>query len=129
MREEEVTMQCKYCQAELEEGNDICPSCGKDNVDNTIGKKLKVMKILTFSFIGVVLLCVLVSLISYGTSGRFLPGFLRENDINYKKSYSVSVETLDTALGNSSFMSGRDAVVATMGKRELTNRIDRKSVV
>ncbi len=116
-------MQCKYCQAELEEGNSICPSCGKDNEENTIGKKLKVMKILTFGFIGLVLLCVLVSLISYGTSGRFLPGFLRENDISYKKSYSVSAETLDTALGNSSFMSGRDTVIATMGQHKLTNRL------
>ncbi len=116
-------MQCKYCQAELEEGNNICPSCGEDNGENKIGKKLMVMKILTFSFIGLVLLCAMISLISYGTSGRFLPGFLRENDINYKKTYSVSVETLDSSLGNASFLNGRDAVVATMGKRELTNRM------
>ena len=116
-------MQCKYCQAEMEEGNSICPVCGEDNEESSVSKKLKVMKILTFSFIGAVLLCVLVSLVSYGTSGRFLPGFLRKNDINYKKSYSVSLETLDTGIGNSSFMSGRDTVVATVGERELTNRM------
>ena len=24
---------CKYCEAELEEGNTVCPSCGRDNTD------------------------------------------------------------------------------------------------
>ena len=26
---------CKYCEAELEEGSMVCPSCGKDNADVT----------------------------------------------------------------------------------------------
>ena len=113
-------MQCKYCQAELEEGNSICPSCGQNNEEKGVGKKLVVMKILVFCLAGLILLSTLLGAISYGLTGRILPG---KNDIFYKTSYSVSLKKLDTKLGNQNFMKNRDAVVATMGEHQLTNRM------
>ena len=116
-------MQCKYCGAELEEGNDICPSCGEVNeVDEgkDISKKLKTMKILVFCLAGVILLGALLGAISYGLTGRLLPG---KNDIFYKASYSVSVKRLNSKLGGKNFMNTRDDVVATMGDNQLTNRM------
>ena len=121
--EEEVTMQCKYCHTELEEGNNICPNCGTVNKEKNISKKLKVMKILTFSLIGVILLSALVGAISYGQTGKILPGWFRKNDIYNKTSYSVSAEKLNSTLGNKAFQKNRDAVVATMGEHKLTNRM------
>ena len=116
-------MQCKYCKTELEEGITVCPNCGEVNEEKNISKKLKLMKILTFCLAGIILLGTLVGAISYSLSGRFLPGFLRENDINYKKSYSVSVKKLNTKLGNENFLKTRDTVIATMGEHQLTNRM------
>lgn len=33
---EETSMNCKYCQHELEEGNSVCPGCGKDNAEEIL---------------------------------------------------------------------------------------------
>lgn len=32
-------MNCKYCQHVLEEGNSVCPACGKDNAEETIAEE------------------------------------------------------------------------------------------
>lgn len=31
-------MYCKYCQHELEEGNSVCPGCGKDNAEDILNE-------------------------------------------------------------------------------------------
>ena len=112
-------MLCKYCQAELEEGNPICPDCGKKNKVKNIAKRLKIMKALVFSLIGLILVAVLLGTINYGLTGNFIP----KSGVHSKTSYSVSVEKLDTASGNKSFQKTRDDVVATVGEHELTNRM------
>ena len=116
-------MQCRNCKTELEEGITVCPNCGEINEEKDVSKQLKVMKILTFCLAGIILLGTLFGAISYSFSGRILPGFLRKNDVNYKKSYSVSLKKLDTDLGNKNFLKDRDTVIATMGEHQLTNRL------
>ena len=111
-------MQCRYCQTELEDGNNVCPNCGEINEEKDISKKLKVMKILTFCLAGVILVGALLGAINYGLTGRILPG---KNDVYYKASYSVSEKTLETKLGKNNFLKNRDTVIATVGENTLTN--------
>ncbi|MBQ8768113.1 MAG: peptidylprolyl isomerase [Oscillospiraceae bacterium] len=113
-------MQCKYCGAELEEGNNVCPNCGEINEEKDFSKKLKVMKILTFCLAGLILVGALLTGINYGMTGRLLPG---KNDVFYKASYSVSVEKLNTTAGNKAFQKNRDTVIASLGEYTLTNRM------
>ena len=112
-------MLCKYCQAELEEGNPICPDCGKKNKIKNIAKRLKIMKALVFSLISLILVAVLLGTINYGLTGNFIP----KSGVLCKTSYSVSKEKLNTPSGNKSFQKTRDDVVATVGEHELTNRM------
>lgn len=112
-------MQCKYCQAVLEEGNTVCPNCGESQEESKVTKRLKVLKILLASVVGLILLVLLVGLVHYGVTGSFLP---KKNDLYYKNSYSISLEKLDTAAGTKSFQKKLDKVVATMGSHTLTNR-------
>jgi len=116
-------MRCKYCQNELDENTNVCPACGTANTEKKTGKKMKVMKILTFILIGLILLSTLLGAISYGLTGRILPSWLRKNDIYNKQSYTVSAKKLNSALGNRTFQNNRDAVVAKIGEYELTNRV------
>ncbi len=74
-------MKCKYCEAELEENNPICPNCGKDNAEPQeapaqapkaepeVQEKAKMSagKLALVIVAGVVLLAVLVSVILLGT--------------------------------------------------------------
>ncbi len=113
-------MRCKNCREKLEKNSNICPVCGEVNEGNSVSKKLKVMKILTFGLIGLILVGALAGAVSYGLTGRILPG---KNNIFYKKSYSVSLEKLNTVSGNKSFQKSRDEVVASVGELTLTNRM------
>ena len=112
-------MQCKYCQAELEEGTAVCPNCGESQDESKVTKRLKTMKILLASVVGAILLVLLAGVVHYGVTGSFLP---KKNDLYYKNSYSVSLEKLDTAAGSKSFQKKLDKIVATMGSHTLTNR-------
>lgn len=113
-------MRCKYCRAKLKEGNYICPNCGEDNDEKKTKKRPKTLKVLACCLAGVILLTLLAGAIHYGLTGSVLP---RENDLYYKKSYSVTLEKLNTTIGNKSFQKNRDEVVATMGEHTLTNRM------
>lgn len=112
-------MQCQYCQTELENGN-VCPNCGAVIEEKDISKKLKVMKILVFCLAGLILAGALLGAISYGMTGRLIPG---KNDVFYKASYSVSAQRLGTKLGNKNFLKTRDEVIATVGESQLTNEM------
>lgn len=37
---EDIFMNCKFCQHPLEEGNSVCPSCGKDNAEEILTEEI-----------------------------------------------------------------------------------------
>lgn len=37
---EDIFMDCKFCQHPLEEGNSVCPSCGKDNAEEIMTEEV-----------------------------------------------------------------------------------------
>ena len=37
---EDIIMDCKFCQHPLEEGNSVCPSCGKDNAEEKLTEEI-----------------------------------------------------------------------------------------
>lgn len=93
-------MQCKYCQAELESNSSVCPACGKDNLKDD----LKGLKIVALSMVCLVMLVLLVGLVSYGTTGSFIPDWFKG---------PTEEEKFEAALEN---------VVAEFGEHKLTNR-------
>jgi hypothetical protein len=138
-------MRCKYCKSELKGNSKVCPKCGKANKEKDLEKSLRIMKILVFCLSGIILAAILVGIISYGTTGSFLPG-KKENEetmpatapttaptqpttapteprVPPEDSYSVTVDELNTPDGNKEFLGNRDTVVATMGEHTLTNRL------
>lgn len=92
-------MKCKYCQAELESNSSVCPQCGKDNLKDD----LKVIKIVALSLVCVVMVVLLGGMISYGTTGQFIPDWLIVTE-------------------EEKFLAALDDVVVTMGEHKMTNR-------
>lgn len=133
-------MNCKYCNAELEEQNLICPVCGKDNsaqeqpaaVEDTAEAVVETVeesieetsapeempaksKKKTWKVLLAVTLSVVLLLGAAAAGWWFYNGgsFLpKENDIFYKDNYTAEGRKLERAM---------EDVVATMGDRVLTN--------
>lgn len=133
-------MNCKFCSAELEEDVTLCPICGKENTEDaeTVSAQMpelfleeiaedlaeepldlteepeqkpkrKVWKILLAVGCCVVLLAALAVVVLQGMGIDLGP---RENDIDYKDSYTVSDKVAVRKAND---------VVATIGDAELTN--------
>lgn len=98
-------MKCKFCMAEIEEGLEVCPVCGKD----LTAKKNNLWKILLAVVGGLVLAAVLTIFILKSQGIKIGP---RDNDLYYKNNYTVSLQKADSV---------REEVIATMGNQELTN--------
>lgn len=117
-------MKCKNCNATLEDGVTICPSCGADS--SKAGAKLSAGKIALLVVLAVVAVAIVVALIWGGMSGdgdadpdettestaATIPADGNVDDVTCKGSYSVADAELASLM---------DTVVATMGDRELTN--------
>lgn len=118
-------MNCKHCNAELNENAKFCPECGKkvklplaDDLTECEKQKPALWKIITASVAGVVLVAVLVLAILGPGMGIIkldrIPAFLgfTEAGLDYKDSYSVSDAKAEKQA---------DVVIATMGNQTLTN--------
>lgn len=133
-------MKCKYCQAELEEGVKICPTCGEAVEESAVKEGIKATpgKIALAVVAGIVVLALLVAMVVSGldgdafrkpdatiapTSGMVeteatesategtIPPDGNPEDVTCKGSYSVTTEELNAS---------RDTVVAVIGDEELT---------
>lgn len=115
-------MKCKFCNAELEDGAVVCPSCGKSVDEPAPKKKIRPWQIVLMAVAGVILLLSLTVVIYWTVIGVesfdegvqsivniFVP---RENDVFYKDSYSVS---------DKKAAAKREEVVAEVGGQKLTN--------
>ena len=126
MPEKEEAMKCKHCKAELKAGAKICPSCG-ESVKQTMNKVEKQPKLKTWHWaviITVSVIAVLVGAIAIWWAAADVESFSEgitlinnafnepDNDVFYKKSYTVSDKKAEK---------WRDKVVATVGGKELTN--------
>lgn len=97
-------MNCKHCNAPLEEGVSVCPACGTENQKTVVWKRILA------AVCGVLLLGTVVCAVLYGLG--VLDFAERENDLQYKKSYTVS---------NQAAKRKGTVVVATVNSQELTN--------
>ena len=126
-------MECKFCKAEMDENEKICPLCGMSQVEETdeqltaeieeeivetaeeseevkaTKKKIKPWQLALVIVGGLVLLAALAYFVLKGMGINIGP---RANDIYRKDSYTVSGEKADEK---------EDDVVATMGDYTLTN--------
>lgn len=122
-------MKCKFCNAGMKKGTEVCPFCGKKQfdppvevVEETPKKKIKTWQIVVASVAAVVLLLSLTVVVYWSVIGvesfnegvqsivnLFVP---RENDVFYKDSYTVS---------DKKAVAKRNEVIATIGDRTLTN--------
>lgn len=141
-------MFCRYCGKELEEGQNVCPACGKSDEPEMTGEKPaetvaeqvaevvsqepvqqtqphKGLKVTLAVIGGLVLALVLVAVLYIGTGHTMDDlkegakdlltsiGILeKENDVFYKKSYTVSASQVEKK---------HDAIVATLGENSLSN--------
>lgn len=111
-------MKCKYCEAELETENTVCPACGKDNAAAETGApaaaqaapEAKKSKLSTGKLIAIVCAAVVVLAVLAGV----LIHVVRMDNVNYKSNYTADEEDLGEY---------RSKVVATMGDYELTNGV------
>lgn len=118
-------MNCKFCQAELEEGVTLCPACGKDNSQEAIPAKKK----LTSGKLAVIYICIIVIvaaliapvLMGISNNARYqntqYPGGIifedgNKDDVTCKGSYTVT---------DKKAKKNADKVVATAGDAKLTN--------
>lgn len=115
-------MNCKFCNAQLEEGTTKCPACGAENPAGN--GKLSAGKIALLAVLVVAAIAVVIALVLGGlntaevtettapteTSGTVISG--SAEDVTYKSSYTLSDEEV---------LAGLDTVVATAGSREMTN--------
>lgn len=125
-------MECKFCKAEMDENEKVCPLCGMSQVEETdeqltaeteeeivetaeeseevrAPKKIKPWQLALVIVGGLVLLAALAYFVLKGMGINIGP---RANDIYRKDSYTVSGEKADEK---------EDDVVATMGDYTLTN--------
>lgn len=122
-------MECKFCGAELEEGNSVCPACGQDNEDSS--KKNSVSKLIVGIVAAVALLAVLAVVIITGSNGKQPTGNDtadgttsaaaadatvapdgNPDDVTCKGTYTVSDDVA---------VKEQATVIATMGDNKLTN--------
>lgn len=116
-------MNCKRCNAELDENINYCPVCGKkvkvlDDAPASEKQKPALWKIITASVAGVVLVAVLTLAILGPGMGviklKNIPAFFgfTEAGLDYKNSYTVSDAKAEKKA---------DVVIAKMGNQTLTN--------
>lgn len=104
-------MKCKYCKAKISANDKKCPKCKKpvtqQEQSSTKRSVLIISSVVLLASLGIVLLVAMLG-------GWDLGGWLRgkENDIYYKKSYTVKDRKVKKK---------RDVVVATAGDAQLTN--------
>ena len=108
-------MKCKFCQAELASNSSVCPECGKDNLKDD----LKGLKITALVLACCVMLVVLVGLVYYGVTGKFIFDFGGKTTAN---AYQVSTSEGLVIMSDRELAKNMDTVVATMGEHQLTNR-------
>ena len=118
-------MNCKFCQAELEEGVTLCPACGKDNSQEAVPAKKK----LTSGKLAVIYICIIVIvaaliapvLMGISNNARYqntqYPGGIifedgNKDDVTCKGSYTVT---------DKKAKKNADKVVATAGDAKLNN--------
>ena len=94
-------MKCKFCEAELNPGESVCPACGKDNAKEKA--PMTINKLIALIVAGVVLFAVVAGV---GIDR------LRSHSVKYSVNYTAEQGKLDRY---------NDKVVATMGEYELTN--------
>ncbi len=99
-------MKCKFCKAELELRNPVCPGCGQENVKEPVKLWVIAVAVVTVLAIGAGIAAVAYN--GYINGGASL---VAEN-INAKFSYAGTEEQLRKA---------NDVVVAKAGPQELTN--------
>lgn len=115
-------MKCNNCNAELEEGTTVCPSCGEPVQEAPVKKKIKLWQLVLGIVACFVLLLSLSTVVYWSVIGvksfdegvqsivkLFTP---RENNVFYKDSYSVSDKKAAKA---------KDKVIGTIGDQEMTN--------
>ena len=107
-------MNCKFCNAELEEGATLCPVCGKDNAqlsgpDLPEKPKKKGWKIALAVLACLVLVAGLTLVILHSLGISLKP---RENNILYRESYVFE---------DAKAAKNADVVIAKLGDEELTN--------
>ena len=129
IREKEEAMKCKFCQAELEEGAEVCPSCGElvSHTKKPGSRKLAVVIVL----IGACLL-VLLAAVMYGVKTGW--GIVKE--LTPSQPQGAPAETVTTPVilpgdgvatkvdytaSDEAVRNAADTVVATLGGKELTN--------
>ena len=103
---------CRFCGTELEKGNDVCPSCGKNNDFKKPAKKVNKKLVITI-VAAILLVAALVPAVIFGV--KWIQQLNRPNDLYYKDNYTVSAEQL---------AKHRDTVVATYGDYTLTVETD-----
>ena len=118
-------MKCKYCQAELESNSSVCPACGKDNLKDD----LKGLKITALVLVCVVMLVLLAGMVCYGVTGSFIPNFGGDDSSEptgttgaVKDEHKISTPGGIVTVTGEELEAQMDAVVATMGEHQLTNR-------
>ena len=108
-----MNMNCKFCNAELEENVSVCLACGKNQEETDSNKKMlsKKWRLAIAIVIGVLLVAVLVGAILYSMGIDILP---RDNNIFYRRNYTVSDRVADKK---------SNEIVATLGNQTLTNGV------
>ena len=102
---------CRFCGTELEKGNDVCPSCGKNNDFKKPAKKVNKKLVITI-VAAILLVAALVPAVIFGV--KWIQRLNRPNDLFYKDNYLVSADEM---------AQHRDTVVATYGEHKLTNKV------
>lgn len=121
-------MNCKFCQAEMEEGVTVCPTCGKNNGKRTVSEKKKLtsgkLAVIYISILVVVALLAAVAItgINNGALDDFFASIIssegriprdgNKDDVTCQGSYTVS---------DRKAVSKAEKVVATAGEGQLTN--------
>lgn len=116
-------MKCKYCQAELESNSSVCPACHKDNLKDD----LKGLKIAALVLVCLVMLVLLAGLVCYGVTGSFVPDWFGStagtgSSENADTSHKVITPSGIITVEDKDLDAAMEAVVATMGDYQLTNR-------
>jgi hypothetical protein len=107
-------MNCKFCNAEIDENHKFCPFCGEEtpavlNAEKSQKKVWPIVLGIVGAVAGLAALAIAL-LLALGVDFKaFLP---RENNILAKDTYIVS---------DNKSVKKEDVVVATMGDKELTN--------
>ena len=110
-------MECKYCGTELNVNSSVCPKCKKDNLKDD----LKGLKIAALSLVCVVMLVLLVGLVNYGVTGKFLPDWLSGGNSTSSNAITIITTDGEKKINPSDLDKYMKKTAVTMGKHKLTN--------